>query len=84
MPDPLDDAIERLCAEFESTVDPDMVVEVVYECCDALDMSPEFARTEVVERLARERLADLSVYTFAREVDHGSAAGSWVRFVVHW
>jgi hypothetical protein len=84
MPNPLDDTIERLCTEFESTVDPTMVVEVVYECCDELDMSPEFARTEMVEPLARERLADLSVYRFAGEVDHGSAAGSWVRIVVHW
>lgn len=84
MPNPLDETIERLWAEFEATVDPDMVVEVVYECCDALDMSPEFARTDAVERLARERLADLSVYQFAGEVDHGSAAGSWLRVVVHW
>ena len=32
----------------------------------------------------REQLADLSVYRFAGEVDHGSAARSWVRIVVHW
>ena len=84
MPTTLDDTIELLCAEFEATVDPDMVVEVVYGCCDELEMSPELARADVVERLARQRLADLSVYTYASYTDHGSAAGSSVRFVIHW
>lgn len=84
MPHPLDDAIERLCAEFEPSVYPDMVAEVVYQCCEDLHMTPELARAEVVEQLARRRLADLNVYTFTGFADHGPAAGSSMRLVIHW
>ena len=82
MPDPLHDTIERLRADFRPFVNPDDVTDVVAQCCRELNTAQRHARPELVEQLARKRLAD--THTFTRTVDYGLFAGSSVRVVVRF
>ena len=84
MPDPLNRTIEQLSAEFRPFVNPDEVTDVVAQCCRDLNTAPWRARPELVERLARKRLADTTGYGYTRAVDHGLFAGSSVRVVVRF
>jgi hypothetical protein len=84
MPDPLNRTIERLSAEFRPFVNPDEVTGVVAQCRRELNTAPRRARPELVEQLARRRLADATGYSYTRAVDRGLFAGSSVRVVVRF
>lgn len=51
------DAVRRLSAEFGAYVTPLQVATTVERCCADLRGAPPGALPELVERLARERLA---------------------------
>ena len=84
MTEPLDELTQRLCVEFEPSLDSDTVADVVEQCCDELESAFEPLPIERVERLARHRLSDLTVYTVTGGLDHGPAAGSSLRVIVRW
>lgn len=54
----VDEAVARLAAEFSDRVRPQLIVRVVRTCRRDLGGSPVGALPELVERLARIRLAD--------------------------
>ena len=54
----VDDAVARLAAEFSDQVRPQLIIRVVRDCRRDLGGSPVGALPELVERLARIRLAD--------------------------
>ena len=84
MPDPFNRTIERLSAEFRPFVNRNEVTDVVAQCCRELASAQRRARPELVERLARQRLADTTGYSYTHAVDHGLFAGSSVRDVVRF
>lgn len=54
------DVTERLMAEFESRLDLAVITKVVGGCRRDLDASPVGALPELVERLARQRLLEMT------------------------
>lgn len=54
----VDEAVARLAAEFSDQVRPQLIVRVVRDCRRDLGGSPVGALPELVERLARIRLAE--------------------------
>ncbi len=54
------DVTERLMAEFEDRLDLKRITDVVRTCRQELDGTPTGALPELVERLARQRLLDLT------------------------
>ena len=54
----VDEAVARLAAEFSDRYRPQLIVRVVRDCRRDLGGSPIGAMPELVERLARIRLAD--------------------------
>jgi hypothetical protein len=56
---PLTDVIERLVADFDSQVSRPVVSAIVQRCRTDLDIVAPPALSELVERLARQRLHDL-------------------------
>jgi hypothetical protein len=54
----VDDAVARLAEEFSDRVRPQLIVRVVRDCRRDLGGSPVGALPELVERLARIRLAE--------------------------
>jgi hypothetical protein len=54
----VDDAVARLAEEFSDRLRPQLIVRVVRDCRRDLGGSPIGAMPELVERLARIRLAD--------------------------
>ena len=54
----VDEAVARLAVEFSDRVRPQLIVRVVRTCRRDLGGSPVGALPELVERLARIRLAD--------------------------
>jgi hypothetical protein len=79
------DVVERLFREFEDRFSLTVIVEVVHECRAQLTCVPESAMSEMLERLARQRLSSTPQptpsaspdETIAR-VDHGPDA-DWIR-----
>lgn len=57
--DTVADVIERLMAEFEDRLELDVISRVVLGCRADLNCSPAAALPELMERLARQRLAEL-------------------------
>jgi hypothetical protein len=53
------EVIARLAREFESSLPPSVVTEVVCQCAEHLRGNPEPALPELLERLARQRLVFL-------------------------
>jgi hypothetical protein len=54
----VDDAVDRLTEEFSDRLRPQLIVRVVRDCRRDLGGSPVGALPELVERLARIRLAE--------------------------
>ena len=58
MPEGIADVAERLMAEFEGILGPDVIGAVVCQVRRDLASSPSGARDELVERSARQRLVE--------------------------
>jgi len=54
------DVIERLFREFEGSVPLPVIVEVTHVCREQLSGSPITAMPELLERLVRQRLHDMT------------------------
>ncbi len=54
------DVAERLMAEFEDRLGLPQITQVVRDCRRDLEGTPDGALPELVERLARQRLLDLT------------------------
>jgi hypothetical protein len=54
------DVIERLFREFEGSLPLPVIVEVTHVCRQQLSGSPITAMPELLERLARQRLHDMT------------------------
>ena len=74
--DSADDLIERLSAEFAPPLNADTVTAIVQECRRELDTTPP-PSPEAVERLARQRLRDMTGrYVIRGAANTGAGAGS--------
>jgi hypothetical protein len=60
VPNSLTDVVERLYRDFGGGVDLHTVIAVVNQCRDELDTHSHHALPELVERLARHRLTELT------------------------
>lgn len=60
VPNSLTDVVERLYRDFDGGVELRAVIAVVEQCRDELDAHSHDALPELVERLARQRLIDLT------------------------
>lgn len=54
------DVIERLFREFEGSIPLPVIVEVTHVCRQQLSGSPATAMPELLERLVRQRLHDMT------------------------
>lgn len=63
MADSFADSVERLFRDFEDRYSLSCIVTVMQECRAQLSASPQGALPELVERLARHRLAEYDTST---------------------
>ena len=78
-----EDVIERLSAAFAPLLDSDVVTAVVRQCRSDLDDTAPPAFSDAVERLARERLFEMTAaYPIAARANTGPAAGSSAYLII--